>query len=119
MPRSMSFFLTTAQIRDESKSVTRRLGWSNLKPGQLFWAVEKAQGLKKGEKLKRLKLLRCLKNDAVALDGPTLTIADVAREGFPDLSPVEFVAMFCKSMACKPETVVQRIEFEYVEAPCI
>lgn len=96
MPSAISFFLTTAQIRDRSKHVTRRLN-CKLKPGDLFWAVEKVQGLRKGEKHNRLALLRCVRNDSLPLNGPTLTIADVAREGFPDLSPVEFVAMFCKA----------------------
>ncbi len=115
MPSALSFFLTTAQIRDRSKTVTRRRN-CKLKPGQLFYAVEKVQGLKKGEKHNRLDLLRCLKNDPVVLDGPTLTIDDVAREGFPDLSPIEFVAMFCKAMKREAAEIVQRVEFEYVES---
>lgn len=114
MPSAMSFALTKQQIIDETKTVTRRRGWKKLKPGQLFWAAEKCMGLKPGEKIKRLKLLRCVRNEAVVLNGPTLTIADVAREGFPDLSPVEFVEMFCREMDCKPDAEVQRIEFEYV-----
>lgn len=119
MPKSISFFLTTQQILDRTKSVTRRRKAKKparrLKPGELFWAVEKVQGLKKGEKHKRLSLLRCLKNDDVVLNGPTLTIADVGREGFPDRSPIEFVAMFCREMKCQADEEVQRIEFEYVD----
>ena len=49
MPRNMSFALTTKQIEDETKDVTRRNGWWFLKPGDQIWAVEKCMGLKKGE----------------------------------------------------------------------
>jgi len=86
MPNSLSFFLTTTQMRSRSKTVTRRLR-CKLKPGELFWAVVKKQGLKKGEKVERIVLCRCLKNDPSVLNGPDLTIADVAREGFPEMSP--------------------------------
>ncbi|WP_425618074.1 hypothetical protein NA78x_001767 [Anatilimnocola sp. NA78] len=107
--------LTKEQIRNRTKTVTRRLGWKNLKPGELFWAVEKAQGLKKGEKVKRITLLRCLRNDSVTLNGKTMTKADCRREGFPEMSPREFVAMFTKNMGCKPSDSVQRIVFSYAE----
>ena len=54
----MSFMLTTNQIIDETKDVTRRNGWENLKPGDRLRAVEKAMGLKKGEKQRLLRDLR-------------------------------------------------------------
>lgn len=110
--RNMSFMLTQPQIVAETKTVTRRTGWANLKPGDLFWAVEKCQGLKKGEKLKRLKLLRCVANTPEPLN--RITKADCRMEGFPELTPQEFVAMFCANMRCQPEREVRRIEFEYV-----
>lgn len=49
--RNMSFMLTTAQIRDRSKTVTRRLGWWNLRVGDVVMACEKCQGLGKGGKI--------------------------------------------------------------------
>ena len=115
MPNSLSFFLTTTQMRSRSKTVTRRLR-CKLKPGELFWAVVKKQGLKKGEKVERIVLCRCLKNDPSVLNGPDLTIADVAREGFPEMSPVEFVAMFVKHMKCAADEEVRRVAFEFVES---
>ena len=45
----ISFSLTTPQFRDGTKDVTRRLGWTFLKPGDRLCAVVKAMGLKKGE----------------------------------------------------------------------
>ena len=58
MPRHMSFSMTTAQFRARTKTVTRRFGWWFLKPGDLVMGVEKSQGLKKGEKVVRLGLIR-------------------------------------------------------------
>ena len=48
--RAMSFMLTTEQMRNRSKSVTRRLGWNTLKPGDRIIAAVKCQGLGKGGK---------------------------------------------------------------------
>ena len=45
--RNLSFALTTRQMRDRSKTVTRRRGdyyARVLKPGDLVCAVEKSQG---------------------------------------------------------------------------
>lgn len=115
MPRAMSFALTKEQIRNRTKTVTRRLGWQSLKPGDLIVAVEKVRGLKKGDKMKKIGLLRCIKNDAVQLNGSSLTAEDVDREGFPGGDPIDFAAMFCRNMKCDRDVMVQRIEFEYVE----
>jgi hypothetical protein len=97
MPRNMSFALTTDQIRNRTKTVTRRRGWANLKPGEEFWAVVKAMGLKPGEKIERIALLRCVRNAPTILDsiGKSGTYRnDAAKEGFPGMTAAEFVAMF-------------------------
>ena len=54
----MSFCLTTPQVRAGTKTVTRRIGWWNLKPGELLMAIEKGQGLKKGEHVTRIRPIR-------------------------------------------------------------
>ena len=125
MPRYMSFALTTQQIRDSAKSVTRRLGWADLQPGELLWAVEKAQGLKKGEKVKRIRMIRVQSVRREHLDAllpgrrysmhPSDAWIEVCREGFPDMTPAGFVAMFCKANKCAADVMVNRIEFGYVE----
>lgn len=58
MPRNMSFAMTTGQFKARTKTVTRRFGWWFLKPGDVVRGVEKAMGLKKGEKVKALSLIR-------------------------------------------------------------
>lgn len=118
MPRNMSFALTTQQVLDEEKDVTRRLGWADLKPGELFWAVEKAMGLKPGEKIRRLKLCRCKSNRPERLERMHsfgYGRVEARREGFPNLTGRQFVFMFCDHMRVKRNQVVNRIEFEYVK----
>ena len=45
MAKNMGFMLTTKQIIDETKTVTRRLGWRFPNVGDELWAVKKAMGL--------------------------------------------------------------------------
>ena len=112
--RNMSFSLTTPQFLEGSKTVTRRLGWRFLKPGDRVRAVEKAQGLKRGERVKPLGVIEIVSVRDEPLDA--IDADDCRREGFPDLSPGQFVEMFCGSMGCKPSSLVRRIEFRRVEA---
>jgi len=111
--RNISFMLTKEQIRNETKTVTRRNGWDFLKFGESLQPVEKAQGLKKGEKVKKLGppiQVRDIRKERL----DAITPADCALEGFPDMTPADFVAMYCKANKCKPETIVTRIEFFYL-----
>ena len=115
--RMMSFRLTTAQIRDRSKTVTRRLGWKFAKPGDRIRAVVKARGLKKGERPEELALLEIIdvrRERLVAISFPVEGWEEVAREGFPDKSPIGFIDMFCREMKCGPLDKVTRIEFKYL-----
>ena len=47
----MSFALTTEQVRNRTKTVTRRLGWATAKAGDIVQPIVKGQGLKKGERV--------------------------------------------------------------------
>jgi hypothetical protein len=107
---NISFSLTTAQFLNGEKTVTRRLGWKYLKPGQILTAVEKSQGLKKGEKVKRLGTIEILSVRRERLS--QIDPSDVIKEGFPSYSIDSFVAMFCRHMKCRPSTIVTRIEFK-------
>lgn len=119
--RLISFHLTTRQIRDRSKTVTRRLGFAHIQPGELLQAVEKARGVTIEDRVAlaviRVKSVRREPLHAL-LDQQCYSISDVRREidreGFPDLHPAEFVEMFCEEMKCLPGVIVNRIEFEYV-----
>lgn len=108
--RNMSFMLTTPQMREETKDVTRRLGWWDLKAGDVVMAVEKGMGLKKGEKVKKIYPIQIISAYPEPLH--YITAAEVVREGFPHFSIRDFITMFMKShKGCKPETMVNRIEF--------
>lgn len=113
--RNMSFTLTTDQVRNRTKTVTRRLGWKFLKAGDQLWACVKCMGLKKGEKPVRLAPIRVTSVTQEELR--LCTTADAAREGFPQLTGEGFVSMFCGHMNCGPTQVVTRIEFEYLDVP--
>ena len=111
--RSMSFMLTRQAVINRTKTVTRRLGWGNLKPGDRVHAVTKAMGLKKGEKQERLGVIEVVSVRREELRD--ISRDDVLREGFPGMFPDEFVAMFRRNMKCQPDAIVNRIEFRYVE----
>ena len=113
MPRNMSFSITTPQFTARTKTVTRRCGWWFLKPGDVVCGVEKGRGLKKGEKVKRLGMIRIVSTrpeQLCLIDAP-----DVAREGFPDSTPADFVAMYCSHNKIAPDAIVNRIDFEYLD----
>jgi hypothetical protein len=110
--RNMSFALTTDQVLAQTKTVTRRLGWLQLRAGDYVQAVKKCMGLRPGEKLQKLCVIQIVNTYRQRLD--RITQADCALEGFPHMTPAEFVEFFCKShKGCTPETIVTCIEFCY------
>jgi hypothetical protein len=118
--RNMSFSKTTEQFK-EDKDITRRLGWKKLKPGERFMGIEKGQGLKKGEKVVRLGERVCVSNIMEPVNAiirrpyrDNNPRSECEREGFPTLSPEEFVQMFCMMNKCTPDWLIQRIEFKRI-----
>lgn len=119
MPRNMSFFLTQHQVRDQSKTVTRRLGWDFLKPGDIVNACVKCQGLGKGGKIERICQIKIksTRNELLCeMSNRERGYGrfEVIHEGFPEKTAAQFVEMFCEHMNCGPRSIVNRIEFEYV-----
>ena len=113
MPRMMSFSMTTDAIRNRTKTVTRRFGWHFLKEGDVLWAVEKAQGLKKGERVNKLCLIQVVSVREEPLNA--ITQEDCVREGFPHFTPQQFVDMLTEHYHCEPDALVRRIEFRYLD----
>jgi hypothetical protein len=111
MPRRISFSLTEPQLLDGSKDVTRRLGWAELREGDVLVAVRKAMGLRRGERQVVLGTLRVGRVSRERLE--TITADDVRREGFPDMTPQGFIDMFCAANACSGTAQVTRIEFTF------
>jgi hypothetical protein len=121
--RNMSFALTTDQIMEGSKDVTRRLGWLFAKEGDLLRPVKKCMGLRPGEKLDVLRdPIRIVSVRREPLrrmtDELDYGFEECQREGFGAHTecrwPSAFVAMFCAThKGCTPDTVITRIEFAY------
>jgi hypothetical protein len=126
--RNISFSITLKAFHDGTKDVTRRGNakgptWKNLKPGVHLMAVEKAQGLKKGETVVKIgeivivacatEQLRCIVYSRFRDDDthPGGIRHETSREGFPEMSAPDFVRMFCKFNGCKRDTYVNRIVF--------
>jgi hypothetical protein len=114
--RNISFSLTEPQLLDGSKTITRRLGWRRLKPGDRLQAVRKSMGLKRGEAIVRLCVIEIVSVRRERLDAIDADPADCAREGFPELSPGMFRNMFQKHMNCDGSTEITRIEFKRIAA---
>lgn len=133
--KNMSFFLTTQQFIDHLKDITRRCGWNTLLPGEHFMAVEKAQGLGKGGKIRKLGECMCISNVPEPLNdivmrpirlqdqfadksGQGYLKPEVEREGFRKMTPEEFIIMFCeanKAKNCQPKTIINRIHLKRLD----
>jgi hypothetical protein len=121
--RQISFALTTAQFRARTKRVTRRLdrgprGWRRTRPRELLQGIVKGQGLKKGEHVERLGVIFVERVTLERLDRllypDAYGAAEVILEGFPELTPAEFVALFCKHNRCRQGARVVRIAYDYL-----
>lgn len=116
--RMMSFALTERQLLDGSKTVTRRTGWANLRPGERLLAVRKAMGLKAGERVQPLCEIEVMSVRRQALG--CIDAADCAAEGFPHLSPEDFIRFFMAKVKTPGigrsinEITVTRIEFRKI-----
>lgn len=113
MARLMSVSLTEQQVRDRSKTVTRRDGWKNLRPGDHLVLVRKAMGLRRGEKVVPIAAVEVTSVRRERLDA--ISPGDVVAEGFPGKTPAEFIAFFCEThRGCTPATEVTRIAWRYL-----
>lgn len=114
--RLIAFSLTTPQVRAQTKTVTRRLHWEFAKVGDRLRAVVKAMGRKPGEPLVDLGTIEIVDVRREQLD--TITREDCAREGFPEMTPAQFVRFFQrnhdKGLGIDAYAVVTRIEFRYI-----
>lgn len=112
MPRLMSASLTEDAVVERRKTVTRRLGWKFLRPGDRLTLCRKVMGRKPGEPLVRLAEV-----EVVAVSREELwdiSPEDVLREGFDSFSTSDFVEFFCAHMGADADTEVTRIEWKYL-----
>jgi len=112
----MTFAMTTDAVLNRTKTVTRRLGWAFLKPGDRILAVDKIR-------TKNVQILGVIEVVNVRREPLSRIIhADVAREGYPDMARIDFILKFLdlNHLLGQDATDVEvtRIEFRYVgEAP--
>lgn len=125
MPSLMSFSLTLDQmystfglppVNGPTKCVTRRWNaWHNLKAGDELWAVEKAMGLGRGDKIVRIGRIVVTETRWEPLrrmiDDRPYGLAEVVNEGFPEMTPEAFVEMLCKHGHHRAEEQIHRIGF--------
>lgn len=120
MPSNISFAKTVLPFRNRTKTVTRRKGWKKVKPGQILNGCVKCMGLKPGESIERLGQIRVIsaRREPLSLmadpDNPEYGNEEAIKEGFPELTGVEFVEMFCRDLDATPDEELTRIEYEYL-----
>jgi len=110
--------MTTEQIRNRTKTVTRRKGWRQLQCGTILNACRKCMGLRPGETIEKLATIRVVDVQREPLDlmmSPGYGDGECRMEGFPKMKGPEFVEMFVKHMGGTSDQEVTRIEFEYVD----
>ncbi|WP_306358958.1 MULTISPECIES: hypothetical protein [unclassified Nocardia] len=117
MARLMAVSLTEAQVRDRSKTVTRRMGWRNLRAGERLTLCRKVMGRRRADG--RVEpLVRIVDVEVVAVRRErldTITVDEVVAEGFPEMTPQQFVRFFCDShRGCTPDSTVTRIQWRYL-----
>jgi len=111
---NMAFSLTTKQMYSHTKFVTRRNG-RVPKCWQVVQAIEKGQGIPKGGHVVVIGPILILDVRREPLSRMTDDLEygkkEVALEGFPEMSPAEFVEMYCKANKCKSSQIVNRVQF--------
>lgn len=112
MPRNISFAKTLKQVQERTKTETRRLGWDFVKVGDELRAVNKTMGFKQGEKPIPFGLIRVTNTWREPISA--ITQDAVKAEGFPEMTPKEFVKFFCDFNKCEPDLNVRVIQFEYI-----
>lgn len=118
MPKTISFALTTNQVRRRIKTVTRRLRWRKLKPGTTLIGCVKCMGLKLGETVERIATIQVESVDQeplIALYQEPYGSQEAAKEGFPGMAGYEFARMFVRHSGCTLTEPITRIEFSYLD----
>jgi len=125
----MSVSHTEAAVRFRQKTVTRRLGWTFLRPGDRLTLCRKVMGRKPGEPLVRIAEVEVVSVRRERLDA--ITWADVLREGVPpgiytpkpvgghelwctDCHRADWVGWFARTFGVTADAEVTRIEWRYL-----
>ncbi len=110
--RLMSFAMTVEQMRARRKTVTRRHTAKHVAEGDLILAVEKARGVRVADRVS-IAVIRVLSVRRETLG--MITPAECILEGFPELSPREFVQLYLKGNGISPRVPLTEIETTRIE----
>lgn len=129
MSRLMSVALTEDAVRARRKTVTRRLGWTTLKPGTRLTLCRKVMGRKRADGTVE-PLVRIAEVEVISVrrerlwditdDDVRAESVDAARfeEHYTDTgqpTPQAWVAWFCEQMDVQPDAMITRIEWRYLD----
>lgn len=113
MSRLMSVAFTEQAVIERRKTVTRRKGWTFLKPGDHLTLVRKSMGRKPGE-----PIVRIAEVEVIDVRRERLSHVDVAgeldREGCGDMSATEFITRYFEPQGIHALDLVTRIEWRYL-----
>lgn len=127
MSRRMSCSMTIDAVRERRKTVTRRHvdTWRSLAPGDRLTLIEKGMGLPKGARQVVLDVVTVVDVRVEPLHlvrDCEYGWAEVAREGFPEMDPHEFVEFWLDGQGVKVAgqaefmgVLVRRIEWRYID----
>ena len=121
MSRLMSVAFTEQAVIERRKTVTRRKGWTFLKPGDRLTLCRKVMGRKPGEPLVRIAEVEVVHVQRHRL-GELLTCdpqearEEMSCEGFPGMDPMRFIdKFFIAAQGVMPADEVTRIEWRYLD----
>lgn len=118
MGRLMSVAFTEDAVRARTKTVTRRKGWTFLKPGDRLTLCRKVMGRRKGEPLERIvdvEVVSVRRERLISLRATDYGPVEMAREGFPSLAVDEFIRRyFVEAQGMSIWDDVTRIEWRYL-----
>lgn len=132
MSKLLSVAMTTDAVIERRKTVTRRTNWWEdkngrrlLKVGDTLTLCRKVQGRKPGEPIDRLAEVEVIdirrEQLAELIKDRAYGSAEVEREGFPGMAPIDFVdRYFLQSQGIAAHDVVTRIAWRYLDdcIPC-
>jgi hypothetical protein len=121
MPRLMSVAFTEQAVVERRKTVTRRKGWTFLRPGDQLTLCRKVMGRKAGEPLVRIAEVEVVSVRRELLRDVVLP-GELTAEGFPEWDTPddatgahEFVVRYFTPQGIDPLDDVTRIEWRYLD----
>lgn len=112
--RNISFSLTTEQVRAGTKTSTLRRGWAFAKPGDRYMGCEKCQGIKKGQKIVKIRVIEVVSNTPWTGSMAACTPELVKSEGFAGMSGEAFWLFLRDDLRVYKGEVLNRLMFKYV-----